>query len=311
VRRRAFLGRLAGFGGIGAAGIAGYAWGVEPHWPEVVRRDLGVEALPDELSGTVLVQVSDLHVGRDVDDAYLVSCLRLVRDLRPDVVVVTGDILTFRRGRGEAQFEQLRGVLQNLPHGRLETLAILGNHDYGPNWSDGRVASRVASELVRSGARVLRNESALVRGLDIVGVDDLWARRADPARALSSRQGQAALVLCHNPDALDQLDWGGYEGWILAGHTHGGQCRLPFCSPPILPIKNRRYAAGEVQLPDGRRLYVNRGLGHLERIRFNVRPEVTAFTLRGEDGAGVRCRADPPWRKARDSTAPAAKDHAS
>jgi uncharacterized protein len=282
IQRRAFLGRVAGFGGLGVAGAAGYAWGVEPHWPEVVRRELPVEALPKELDGAVLVQVSDLHVGPEVDDDYLVSCLRSVRDLRPDITVVTGDILTFKGGRGGAQFDQLRGVLEHLPHGRLETLAILGNHDYGRNWSDPRVASRVASELHRSGARVLRNEAALVRGLDIVGVDDLWAHRADPVRALSLRQGRTAIVLCHNPDALDELDWGGYRGWILAGHTHGGQCRLPFCPPPILPIKNRRYAAGEVNLADGRRLYVNRGLGHLERVRFNVRPEITAFTLRRE-----------------------------
>ena len=50
--------------------------------------------------------------------------------------------------------------------------------------------------------------------------------------------------------------------------------------PPILPVRNPRYAAaGEVNLPDGRRLYVNRGLGHLEQVRFNVRPEIGRFTL--------------------------------
>jgi predicted MPP superfamily phosphohydrolase len=140
-------------------------------------------------------------------------------------------------------------------------------------------------EAERAGVRVLRTEVASVRGLDVVGVDDLWARRADPAYALRGRSAEAALVLCHNPDALDRLPWTGYRGWVLAGHTHGGQCKPPFLPPPVLPVRNPRYAAGEVALADGRRLYVNRGLGHLLRVRFNVRPEITAFTLRPA-GAG-------------------------
>jgi predicted MPP superfamily phosphohydrolase len=72
MRRRAFLGRVAGFGGLCGVGTAGYAWGVEPHWPEVVRRELPVEALPEELDGAVLVQVSDLHVGPE--STMTISC---------------------------------------------------------------------------------------------------------------------------------------------------------------------------------------------------------------------------------------------
>ena len=73
--------------------------------------------------------------------------------------------------------------------------------------------------------------------------------------------------------------WGGYAGWILAGHTHGGQCRPPFLPPPLIPVRNRRYTSGEFEVGGGRRLYINRGLGYLIRVRFNVRPEVTLFEL--------------------------------
>ena len=55
--------------------------------------------------------------------------------------------------------------------------------------------------------------------------------------------------------------------------------RPPFLPPPLLPVKNRRYTAGEFALDGGRRLYINRGLGHLMKVRFNVRPEVTLFHL--------------------------------
>ncbi|MEO1082736.1 MAG: hypothetical protein AAFY88_00695, partial [Acidobacteriota bacterium] len=78
--------------------------------------------------------------------------------------------------------------------------------------------------------------------------------------------------------------WHDFSGWILSGHTHGGQCKPPFLPPPILPVENRRYTAGAFELEGGRRLYINRGLGYLKRVRFNVRPELTLFTLRAQRG---------------------------
>jgi len=238
-----------------------------------------IAGLPPELVGRRLVQLSDVHVGPRVDDDHLISAFERAAALRPDIVVVTGDFLTYAHERGTAQYDRLRDVLTHLPRGRLATIGILGNHDYGRGWRENAVAARVVGVVERLGVRILRNESANVSGLDIVGVDDLWAHRADPAAAMQRRSGAASIALCHNPDALDAFDWSDYRGWILAGHTHGGQCKPPFLPPPILPIQNKRYAAGEVNLDDGRRLYVNRGLGHLIRVRFNVRPEITSFTL--------------------------------
>jgi predicted MPP superfamily phosphohydrolase len=173
--------------------------------------------------------------------------------------------------------------VSHFPRGRLATLGILGNHDYGRGWRQPAVAGKIVSEAERAGIRILRNETAAVHGLDIVGVDDLWARRSDAAAALRGRSNDAALVLVHNPDAADALPWADYEGWMLAGHTHGGQCKPPFRPPPLLPVQNRRYTAGEIPVDAQRTLYISRGVGHLLRARFNVRPEVTLFTLRGRE----------------------------
>lgn len=280
MHRRTFLRGAALLCAASAVGVVGYTCVVEPHWLELVARDLPVVGLPAALKGARLVHLSDVHVGPQVDDEYLVDAFGRVAALRPDLVVVTGDFLTHRHERGAAQYDQLRDVLAHLPRGRLATLGILGNHDYGRAWSEPDVAMRVQDVVERAGVHVLRNETASVHGLDVVGVDDLWAGRAAPLDALRSRTSDAAIALCHNPDALDVLRWGDYRGWVLAGHTHGGQCRPPFLPPPLLPVRNERYAAGEVALIDGRRLYVSRGLGHVLQVRFNVRPEVTVFTLR-------------------------------
>ncbi|MGC3966165.1 MAG: hypothetical protein QM775_01970 [Pirellulales bacterium] len=133
------------------------------------------------------------------------------------------------------------------------------------------------------GIRLLRNETATVEGLQIVGLEDLWTPRFSElaaSRLVANTAGSPAVVLSHNPDTCDRSFWGDYRGWILAGHTHGGQCKPPFLPPPLLPVKNKRYTSGEFDVGPGRKLYIHRGVGYLHRVRFNVRPEITVFTLR-------------------------------
>ena len=272
--------RTAGALVASAAGVVGYTVGVEPHWLELVERNLAIDKLPSALEGARLVQISDLHIGPQVSDDYIVQSFDRVRALAPDLVVCTGDFITHRVARREAQYQQLRAVLAHYPQGKLATVGILGNHDYGHGWGDPAVAARVASEAERAGVRILRNEVQPVAGLDLIGIDDLWSRRSDPVTALGLRESGAGLVLVHNPDAADEQPWPGYRGWMLAGHTHGGQCKPPFLPPPLLPVKNRRYVQGEVSVDAERTLYISRGVGHLIRARFNVRPEITLFTLR-------------------------------
>ena len=113
-------------------------------------------------------------------------------------------------------------------------------------------------------------------------MDDLWAGRFDPTetlRALDVRR--AAIALSHNPDTVDLDGWHGFRGWVLSGHTHGGQCKAPFLPPPLLPVKNQRYTAGEFAVDREKMLYISRGVGHVLQVRFNVRPEVTLFELSG------------------------------
>ncbi|MFN0180884.1 MAG: metallophosphoesterase [Gemmatimonadales bacterium] len=273
--RRQFL-RFA-VGATAAAAATGlYTWRVEPAWLELVHRELPIANLPPTLAGTTLAQLSDLHVGPVVDGEYLIRSLRRLADLRPDFVVITGDLITYRSA---TTFDQLRQVLDALPTGKVGSVAVLGNHDYGPGWRSGEIADTVSAALTGVGVTVLRNQMTTIAGLDFVGIDDLWARRVDLSVLARRASDAPGLVLAHNPDCVDRPDWHGYRGWILSGHTHGGQCKPPFLPPPLVPVANRRYTAGEFALSGNRSLYVNRGVGHHLRVRFNCRPEITVFRL--------------------------------
>jgi len=182
---------------------------------------------------------------------------------------------------GGEQIPRAAEVIRELPPAPLGRFAVLGNHDYGAGWKRTAVANKLVAALERHDVRALRNEAADVAGMQVAGVDDLWSGGFDAERMMGAlRTDRPALALCHNPDGVDLPAWREFRGWVLAGHTHGGQCKPPFLPPPLVPVKNRRYVAGDYAVGDGRTLYINRGLGYLRRVRFNARPEITLFTLR-------------------------------
>lgn len=277
ITRRAFLASTAGLVSA-TAGTGLYARFVEPEWLEFTARALPIRALPVALAGARLVQLSDIHVGPTVRDAYVRETFARVRALAPDLVVITGDLVSHHPG----VLRHAEAIYADVPRGRLGTVVSFGNHDYGPQWRDARVAARLRGMLEALGVIVLVNEVAVIAGLQCVGLGDLWAGQFDPARAFAQVDPAiASIVLSHNPDTVDLAGWGAYDGWVLAGHTHGGQCRLPWLRPPVLPVSNRRYTSGVFALESGRRLYISRGVGTYLPVRFNVRPEVTVFTLAG------------------------------
>jgi hypothetical protein len=207
--------------GAGTALVGLYTWRIEPHWLQFTYSLLPISGLPRELEGRTLAQLSDLHVGPKVDDNYIIESFRRTQQLAPDFVVFTGDWITYRSPR---QFEQLCRILMHAPRGRLGTIGILGNHDYGFGWRMADVAEEVSRIVRASGITLLRNEASTFEGLQFLGLDDLWGPRFDPLDLLAQKgQDSSTVVLCHNPDAADRSIRGSYQGWILAGHTHGGQ----------------------------------------------------------------------------------------
>ncbi len=277
VNRRRFLQKAATVT-VGGGALAGfYAWKIEPHWVEIVDRSLPLRGLPSGLEGKKLVQISDLHVGRNVDPGYLRRAVEQAASLKPDLIAITGDLMTCE---GAEQVGRVVDLVRLLRPDQTPVYVIPGNHDYGMHCKQTSVGDELMRQLRGIGAITLQNELTDFQGLQIVGFDELWVKRFDPvAPLLQFDLRSEGIALTHNPDTVDLPGWAGFEGWVLAGHTHGGQCRVPGIGAPIVPIRNKRYTAGEVVLSDRRRLYVNRGLGYARSIRFLCRPEITLFRL--------------------------------
>ena len=138
------------------------------------------------------------------------------------------------------------------------------------------------AELPRNGCTVLRNQSTTIdhqgARLWIVGLDDWWFGDFSPHKAFTNvPQNEPVIAFSHNPDTAEQLDEH-RPNLILAGHTHGGQVRLPGIGALYLNTANHRFDQGLFHLKHST-LYVSRGIGYVRKVRFDCRPEIPIFTL--------------------------------
>ncbi len=282
--RRRFL--LAGMGtAAGAAvGFGGYAFLVEPRWFVVTRRVLPVRGLPHALDGLVAVQLTDIHHGPWVSREQLREVVRAVNDVAPDLVLLTGDYVDSSPVYHGPVAEELADLRP-----RVATLGVLGNHDW---WEDARRSrrafARVGLPLIDNDRRVLTPDRRLVHdadeGLALCGVGDLWEGKPDYAKALGGLPDEMPrLLLSHNPDVAEEPDLinsGLRVDWIVSGHTHGGQVRLPLVDTPLPSRYGLKYAEGVVRGPVCD-VFVCRGIGlAMLPLRFGAPPEVAVLELR-------------------------------
>ena len=275
---------------LGLTGLHGLP--MERHWVDVVDVPMPLAGLDPAMAGFRIAQISDLHYSPVVWRRYLSQHLHHVNDLRPDLVVVTGDLIT----GGYRYADRIARLLSALhpPHG---VVCTFGNHDYSifgkrqPKEA-ARRGDHLAKRLRERGLTVLRNEVLDVATpetttpLALVGLDDLWTGLIDPDKAFAAIDGSRPVV-CLNHNPANVRDLLGYEWqWMLAGHTHGRAVATGRVSRRLMPKKFRHYVAG-LYAVEGRNLYVNRGLSYGQRVRESCRPEITVFTLECADESAV------------------------
>jgi len=281
--RRDFLMRTAGV--VTGAPFVGGAYGLLYGRLnlETVAQPIRLANLPAAFHGFRIAQLSDIHIGPFMTGAQIAKFAAIANAQKPDMIVLTGDFVTFDAGTQFAVVEALAGL--RAPFG---VYGCLGNHD---TWAG--VEDSITRLFAAAQVRMLRGESVEIAmgadGFNLIGVDFQSRHRFGSSPAvrkilgnIESRivRGRTNILLSHNPDTFDRAAALGID-LSIAGHTHGGQAALEFISPEIAPSRLATpYVAGLFQRPGGQ-LYVNRGIGTIGvPLRIGAPPEITVYELR-------------------------------
>ena len=282
-------------GAVAAAGAAcvGYGVLVERDWYRLRRER--VEALDPGQSPLTVLHLSDLHL--TVADRRRLAFLERLAAERVDLVVLTGDML----GEPGALDPVLEALGRFRP--RLGAVAVLGSNDYwaprfrnplgyfvGPSSRRHRSSGRnpwreLVAGLEARGWTVLSNRRGRLGDVELAGMDDPHIRRDDPEVAVPPNgevRPRLRLGMVHSPyrRALDAFERNGY-GLLLAGHTHGGQVRLPGVGALVTNCDLPRDRVRGLSRWGSSWLHVSAGLGTSKYapFRFACRPEASLLTV--------------------------------
>jgi hypothetical protein len=268
---------VEGVGGIAILGTTGslLGWGAlrGRHDYQVEEIVVRIPGLSKVLDGYTIAQVSDIHVGTFVGEAQLAQGLSRVRELKPDLVVATGDLCDF----DPRYARMLARALADLAP-RDGVACVPGNHDYFAG------AKQILEAMRAGGLEAMVNSGKLIRpqdggGFALLGVDDMYAPRRGGVGPVLSRalamvpKDAPRILLSHQPASIDL--WRGQVALQLSGHTHGGQINPGFRPADLL----MRYVAGRYEV-GGTTLWVNRGFGTSgPPTRVGAPPEITKIVL--------------------------------
>lgn len=242
--------------------------------PRVTEHEVRIKNLDPRHDGVRIAHLSDIHVGNMTPASHVRAAVEVANAARPDLVMLTGDYVCWRRHEAELVGDQLAGLRAS------RVLAVLGNHDYF-TWGAG-----VANALRKNGYEVLKNQMTLqdVGGapLALIGVDDPVTRHDDLDAAFKGTPRSATkLVLCHAPDRAPDLAARGAD-LVLSGHTHGGQIYVKGITDRIMKKVGLNYRRGFFGFGDTT-LYVTPGVGFsgvTRRHGEGTDAEVALLTLR-------------------------------
>lgn len=269
-----------------AAGALLVAWlplralWLEPASLRIAAHTLALPRWPAACDGLRVAVLSDLHVGSPWNGlARVRRVVAATNGERPDLILLAGDYVV-AHGMPFGARVPPADVARELAGLRapLGVYAALGNHD---GWWG---AAEVRAALGSAGIAVLEDASQRVQRGDcafaVVGISDLWTGAHDVAGAFAGvPPGLATLAVMHNPDLFPLLP--ARTALAVAGHTHGGQVRLPLLGRSSIPSQyGERFAAGAI-VEGARHYFVTTGIGtSVFPMRFRVPPEIALLTLR-------------------------------
>ncbi len=251
----------------------------------VFSKKIKIDNLPSSFSGFRIVQISDIHIGSLINEAYLKPTLEMILSLKPDIIVATGDILDNSRLYLSTVGWYFRKLNEIAP-----VYAVLGNHDHID------LPLFLIKTLQQTNTNILVNQSSEIKrgkhSLNIIGLD-YPIKHFETKKTRSQfteeyfesvyknliKKDQVTIVLNHHPAEFEILKKKPIH-LVLAGHTHGGQIILSENRESSLSLASNflKYYV-DLYTENGVYLYVNRGLGHWFPLRINCPPEITLLEL--------------------------------
>lgn len=268
--------------GFGSAALTAYLsalalaiWGTwgRRRWFVVRRFEVPIRELPRQFDGYRVVQLSDLHIGNFDRKANAARWVARVNGLEPNLVVVTGDLVT----SGTEFYSDVAEVLADL-RAADGVICILGNHD---QWDE----RRCRALLEAHGLKVLSNQWCLIERTDaalvVAGLADPYTGKADLDATLRGRPENAPTVLLSHYPEWFELAAAQRVDLVLSGHTHGGQLGVPFLASRINLAALSGQRSRGLFWQGQSALYVNAGLGTTgPPMRLGIPPEIAVIALR-------------------------------
>lgn len=258
--------------------VSGLFWGRYISTKGLVVKEYPIKTkeLSNNYDGFKIVHFSDLHYGSTVGLKELKDTVKKINKLNPDIIVFTGDLVENNLKLSKKELNNIIKELNKLKP-KIETLAVIGNHDYDHDYWN-KIVPNLDWTVLDNTYKYVYNGSN--EKIVFVGFDDLTEGKPDYDNAFSFLNEQTeklyTIVLAHEPDQVDEIS--DYEfNLVLSGHSHLGQVRLPLIGALYTPIGSKKYFDEHYKIGNAD-LYINGGIGtSLVKLRFFNNPSINLY----------------------------------
>lgn len=237
--------------------------------------------LPSTFSGIKIAHISDIHYGQTVNKKELQTLVNRVNEYKPDIIVITGDLLDQDMKYSKKDIKNIETTLSKLK-ATLGKYIIMGNHD---NTQDNYINIVENSDLINldDSYKILYhygNKPILIAGMSTgqLGNQTPNEKVAEAISTIKENKISYSILIMHEPDYIDDIEYNNFD-LVLAGHSHGGQVKLPLIGALVVPSHAKEYYDDYYKL-DNTDLYISSGVG-TSRVKFRLfnRPSFNLYRI--------------------------------
>ncbi len=233
-------------------------------------------SLSEAYDGFKIIHLSDIHYGSTIKLKELKKVIKKINELKPDIIVFTGDLVDEDVKLDDKELTEVIKALRELD-AKIETLAVMGNHDYDHNYFH-EITSNLEWHVLDNTYEYVfyKTNDPII----FVGLDDLTRGNPDYVNAFSFlneiNQDLYTIVLAHEPDQVNEIKNYNFD-LVLSGHSHLGQIRLPLIGAIYTPKGSKKYYDEHYKINNAN-LYINGGLGTSTiKMRLFNRPSINLY----------------------------------